>query len=110
MAATYEDAALMMQVVRWGTDMGLDEAGRVLFADAFDPEAATADDEPVGKMLAFGETLGTLVKHGILDKDLVLDLWWVAGTWARVGPAALRAREHVGEPRLYENYEALAKS
>jgi hypothetical protein len=61
-------------------------------------------------MLSFFETLGTLVKHGILDKDLVMDLWWVAGTWARVGPAALRERARLGEPRLYENYEALATS
>jgi len=27
---------------------------------------------------------------------------------ARVGPAAKRQREKLGEPRLYENFEALA--
>jgi hypothetical protein len=110
MPATYDDAAILMQVVRWGTEMGLDEAARAIFADDFDPAAASSDDKRVGKLLAYGETIGTLVKHGILDKALVLDLYWVTGTWAKVGPAALRAREAAGEPRLYENYEALAES
>ena len=52
--------------------------------------------------------LGTLVKNGLLDRALVNDWLWVAGTWERVGPAAKRARAKLGEPRLFENYEALA--
>jgi hypothetical protein len=32
----------------------------------------------------------------------------VAGSWARVGPAALRARERTGVAYLYENFEALS--
>jgi len=57
-------------------------------------------------MLTFGETVGTLVKHSILDRDLVQDLWWVDGSWSRFGPAALRQREHLDEPTLFENFEA----
>jgi hypothetical protein len=110
MAATYEDAALIVELVRWGTEMGLDDAGRVLFADEFDAETASVRDAPVGKMLAFGETVGTLVKHGILDRALVLDLWAVQASWSRVGPAGRRERERMGEPRIYENFEALALS
>jgi hypothetical protein len=108
MPATYDDAALILQLVRWGTEMGIDDAGQAVFASDFDVRAASADDSPVGKLLSFYETVGALVKHDILDKDLVLDLWWVKGTWDRVGPAALKERERIGEPRLYENYEALA--
>jgi hypothetical protein len=59
-------------------------------------------------MLMFHETIGTLVKNGLLDRDLVYDWLWIAGSWERVGPAAKRAREKVGVPQLYENYEALA--
>ena len=110
MPATYDDAAILMQIVRWGTEMGLEEAGQYIFSEEFDARMASTDDLPVGKMLAFGETISALVKHGILDKALVLDLYWIPGTWARVGPAALRERERLGEPRLYENYEALAES
>jgi hypothetical protein len=108
MAATHEDAALVMQLLRWGAAIGLDEAATSLFASTFDPEAASASDAPVMKMLTFGETIATLVKHNVLDEGLVQDLWWVDGTWVRVGPAARRERERLGEPRLFENFEALA--
>ena len=110
MAATNEDAVLVVQIVRWGTEMQLDEAVAELFADGFDPESASVDTPAVRKILSFGETVGTLVKQGLLNRDLVLDLWWVQGIWARVGPAAMRQREKFGEPRLYENIEALALS
>jgi hypothetical protein len=108
MAANSDDATLVMQILRWGAEIGLDEATHEIFADSFDPEAATADNKAVRTMLAFGETVATLVKHKTLDKDLVEDLWWVDGAWARVGPTAKKARERLGEPRLYENFEALA--
>jgi hypothetical protein len=108
MVATYDDANLIVQLVRWGTEMGLDEAAQALFADGFDPSSASADDVPVRKMLSFGEVVGTLVKQGVLNRDLVVDLWWVTGLWARVQPAAERERERLGERRLYENFEALA--
>ncbi len=88
--------------------LGLDEATHEIFADQFDPEAVPEDNKAARTMLTFGETVATLVKHNTLDKDLVEDLWWVEGVWARVGPTAKKARERLGEPRLYENFEALA--
>jgi hypothetical protein len=90
--------------------MQLDEAVAELFADDFDPDSASIDEPAVRKTLSWGETVGTLVKQGLLNRDLVHDLWWVKGVWARVGPSALRQREKFGEPRLFENLEALAES
>ena len=54
------------------------------------------------KILLFNETVGTLVKNGLFDRELVYDWLWAAGVWSKVGPAALRAREQAGvpEPRL----------
>jgi hypothetical protein len=49
-----------------------------------------------------------LVKHGLLDRDLVVDMWAVASVWKRLESAIRRERERTGEPRLYENFEALA--
>jgi len=109
MPATYEDAKLIVQLARWATEMGLDEAQIALFAPDFDPQTASADDPAVRKMLAFGETVGTLTKQRVLDRDLVHDMWWVEGMWSRVGPAARRRRDEMGEPRLFENFEALAQ-
>jgi hypothetical protein len=108
MPATYEDAGLMMQIVRWGTDMGLEESMSLLMSGDFDAETASATDVLVGRVLGFGELIGTFVKQGILNKELVLDMWWVEGLWAKVGPAAIRERNKIGEARLYENFEALA--
>jgi hypothetical protein len=110
MVATYDDAALVVQLVRWGTELGLSEAVHTLLSEGFEPSIASTDDVAVRKVLEFGEVVGTLVKQNVLNKDLVLDLWWAAGAWERVRLAAEHDRERVGEPRLYENFEALAKA
>jgi hypothetical protein len=110
MGATYDDAALVVQLVRWGTELNLDEAAQALFSEGFDPAVATLEHPAVRKMLQFGEVVGTLVKQDVLDRGLVLDLWWVTGGWSKVAQAAKRERLRLGEPRLYENFEALAKS
>jgi hypothetical protein len=107
---TVQDAQLMIQIAQWGTSLGLQDAMPHVFADDFDPSGADAmNDEAVRTMLMFGESIGTLTKHGLLNTELVNDWLWVEGIWSRVGPAALKQRERFGEPRLYENFEALAK-
>lgn len=109
MAGTADDATLIVQLAQWGAMMSVEDAFGVVFEDDFDPETATTNDDAVRKVLYFNETVGTLVKNGLLDGALVLDWLWVAGAWDRVGPAALKARERFG-PALYENFEALARA
>jgi hypothetical protein len=109
MAGTREDATLIVELAKWGAMIGLAEAGRKIFADDFDSEGADALDEEVQTTLVWHETIGTLVKNDLLDRDLVYDWLWVSGSWNRVGLAALKAREHAGVPELYENFEALAE-
>jgi hypothetical protein len=106
--ADRQDGAMLVQLAQWGSTMGLEDAMHAVWADDFDPEAASADDVLVSRLLNWGETIGTLTKNGLLDTDLVLDWLWVAGVWARVGPAARKARDKHGVPELYENFEALA--
>jgi hypothetical protein len=108
MAATHNDAVLLLELAKWGSMVGIEDAIREVFADDFDAEAAEVADPAVGKLLMFGETLGTLVKNDLINRELVYDWLWVEGTWAKVGPAAKRARAKAGVPQLYENYEALA--
>lgn len=110
MAATKEDAQLIVQLTRWGTELKLEEAFQRVMADDFDSAAVSAREPEITRLLNFGETVGTLVKWGLLDRGLVLDLWWAQGAWERVGPAARRERERLHEARLYENFEALAAS
>jgi len=107
---TREDAQLMMQIAQWSTALGVQDAMPLIFADDFDPDTADAmNDEAVRTILTLGESVGTLTKRDLLSAELVHDWLWIEGMWARVGPAALRARDKFEEPRLYENFEALAK-
>ena len=110
MPATHDDAVLMVELAKWGAMIDLGGAARAIFADDFDVEGAQASEPAVQTVLQFYETLGTLVKNGLLNRELVLDWVWVAGAWSRVGPAAKRARERASLPALYENFEALAAS
>jgi hypothetical protein len=107
MAPTNEDAQLMVQLAQWGAMIELGQAMGIVFDDDFDPELADSREEGPRTILAYMETIGTMVKNDLLDGDLVRDWIWVDGLWDRVGPAAKRAREAMGEPRLYENFEAL---
>ena len=108
MSGTHDDAMLLVELAKWGAMIGLGEASRAIFADDFDPDGVEANDPSVQAHLFFNETVGTLVKNGLLDRDLVYDWLWVSGSWDRVGPAARRAREKAGVAQLFENYEALA--
>jgi hypothetical protein len=108
MTATHDDAMLMVELAKWGSMAGIDEAAREVMSDHFDPEKADAEDPSVSKVLLFGETIGTLVKKGLLDRELVYDWLWVEGSWAKVAPTAKRARAKAGVSQLYENFEALA--
>jgi hypothetical protein len=108
MAGTHDDALLVVELAKLAAMSGVSEAARVIFADDFDPEAVEANDPHVRTVLGFNETVATLVKNDLLDRDLVYDWLWVAGAWDRVGPAAKRAREKAGVSNLYENFEALA--
>jgi hypothetical protein len=108
MAGTHEDAMLVIELAKLGAMSGLSDAVGKVFSDDFDPATAELSDPAVRLVLGFNETVGTLVKNDLLDRDLVYDWLWVAGTWERVGPAALRARETAGVSVLYENFEALA--
>ena len=106
--ADRQDGAMIVQLAQWGSAMGLEDAMHSVSADDFDPEAASAQDPLVSRLLTWGETIGTLTKNGLLDTELVLDWLWVAGIWARVAPAVRKERDKHGVPGLYENFEALA--
>jgi hypothetical protein len=106
--AGHDDAVLLVELAKWGSMIDLGAASRAIFADDFDPDGVEANDASIQPLMIFHETVGTLVKNGLLDRALVYDWLWVAGSWERVAPAAKRAREALGVPQLFENYEALA--
>lgn len=107
--ATQEDGKMLIQLAELGQSYGLMDAMPAIFAEDFDPETADMMDRPVRAVLGYGELIGTLVKHDLINAELVHDYLWLGGIWQRVGPAAKRQREKLGEPRLYENFELLAE-
>jgi hypothetical protein len=110
LAATQIDARLVVELSKLAAMLNRNEAVRAVLAPEFDPETADVSDPSVQKILNFSETVATLVKHDVLDRDLVFDWFWVAGFWDRLGGAAERARARTGSAALYENVEALATS
>ena len=106
---TYEDAQLMLQLAQWGTALRIEDATAEIFSESFDPHSADSmESAAVRNLLMFCESIGTLTKHDLISVQLVTDWLWIEGLWARLGPSALGQRERFGEPRLYENFEALA--
>src|ERR1700722_18225302 len=107
MTATYDDASLVVQLLRWDSESGLSESLSVIFSELFDGEKAAPDDANVRNVLMFGEAVGALVKHNVLDWELNPDFFWFDGMGSRGKFHALAAREQENEPSLYENFELL---
>jgi hypothetical protein len=107
MTATHEDGNLLVQLMRWGTELNVEEALSHIFSEEFDAENEPMDSAYIRNILYWGETAGALVKHGVLDKALLRDVIWIDGIWTRVSKHALMAREGSHEASLYENFEAL---
>jgi len=53
------------------------------------------------------EVLGALVNHGLLSEDLVFDM--IDVPWKKAEPIVHGIRKDMKLPRLYENFEVLAK-
>ena len=56
---------------------------------------------------SYWEVLGTLVNNGLLIQDLVFDMF--AFPWEKAEPIVHGIRKDMKIPRLYENFEVLAK-
>jgi hypothetical protein len=62
----------------------------------------------VVRFLGSCEMISTFVKQGLLNAELVDDLYWVGGAWRRCEKVCKGMRRESGEPRVFENFEALA--
>jgi hypothetical protein len=112
---THDDAQIMLQLVQaWPV-----EATDWIWSDEFvaDPDEFAEKYPGAGPqfsslrgVLNWYETIGTLYKHGLLNGDLLFDWLAVYAVWDRVKEHALAWREEMGEPRMYENFEAMAKA
>ena len=56
-------------------------------------------------MLTFWETVGALLKKGLLSEELAFDTFLDAPPWKKIEAAALSLREERQDPRELENLE-----
>ena len=117
--ATKEDARLIVDLARLYIESESNKAAALFWSDDFprSPEEfrqryPLSSDEArrIYAALGFFETVATLWKHKLIDEELLLDWLSVGGAWERLREIALDMREQAGEPRLWENFEALAQA
>ena len=116
---THEDANTMLRLAELWFLGKLDDASaftrskdyRSTFA-AFVKKYPPGTDQyrKVVGLCSWFETVGTLVKHGLLNQELLYDWLSVDSTWERVKGFALGMRKDAKVPALWENFELLAKA
>jgi hypothetical protein len=114
-----QDATVMLELLRVWAAMGMSDAMGWVWSPEFIPEFAPfVEKYPAGsdgykiasKVCMWFETVGTLHKHGLLSEELLFD--WMATdlVWERVKEFPLGLRDGVKNPRLYENFQAMAQA
>ena len=116
---SHQDALIMLQCAQWNALTGVQEAMNWMYSDEFELDYAKFKDKfPPGsegyaranKICGWYETIGTLSKHGLFNEELLFDWLYIRGSWERIKGFALGVREEVGNPHIYENFEALANA
>ena len=116
---THQDATLVLQLMQLHSMAGLSEAMNWIWSEQFILDydnfikkypVGSKENIKVSKICGHFETIGTLWKHELINEELLFDWLAVAMVWDRVKGYALGVRQVSGEPRLYENFEAMAKA
>jgi len=116
---TYQDASIMLQLAMWGATAGTPKASSFMWSDKYETDyKAFVKKYPAGSdeygfaslICGWYETLGTLFKHDLFNRELLFDWLLVSAVWDRLKGFVLGVREEAKEPRLYENFEAMAKA
>ncbi len=113
---TWEDADLLLRIdelaAREGTRRALDWFRRNhlgLEGHGVHPIPRDAEEfEHVYRFVELFETVGTLVKHDLLDEDLIHDRWMSRAAWDFLKPTIERERRIAGAS-FAENFEWLAE-
>ena len=114
---TQEDARLILQLSQLSQNESHHRGTTILWQtdepmtyEAFKAEYPRGSQgmSDVMSVASWYETIGTLVKNGLLDRGLVHDWLWVGGIWNRCAAILLGQRAET-VPEMWENFEALAK-
>ena len=115
---TYQDADVMLKMFELRNSMRLGEVFNWIWSDEFVqdyeefkkkyPDGSDRQKD-IGKLFTWFETLGTLYKHGLFNRELLFDWMYINRPWERVKNIAIGMREEYEIPRFLENFELMAK-
>ena len=111
---TKQDAALLLDILSVYNSSSMIEARKFFsslpIGSGFDETMekypkGSEGRELFGSMMAFWDTLGLLLKKGLLNKDLVFDTFLEDPPWPKVKRFFEEARKKANSPREGENIE-----
>lgn len=116
---THQDAIIMLRLYQWTAIAGLSKAINWMWSDDFITDYAefikkyprgSESYEKATRICGYYETIGTLYKNGLFNEELLFDWLAVYLVWDRIKDFAIGLREEAEEPRIFENFEAMAKA
>lgn len=115
---SHDDAAALVQLVHLHAQLQVSDGLDVVWRPDFPQDPYTIDAwYPPGtdgrrgleSVLVWFQTVGTLVKHGLLDPAIARDVARADLVWARIGPMANAERGRTGDDEMWGGFELLAK-
>lgn len=115
----HEDAMVMIEMMKLRNTPQAAEEGNFVWGDDYIQDyhefvkkypMGSKEFGYISSFCGWFETLGALWKHGLLNKELLDDWILVSYPWERVKGFALGFREERGNDRVYEHFEAMARS
>ena len=116
---TYDDANIMLKLYDAIRDPQFIKSVKFIFSEDYvDDYESFMAKYPMGSdefdyflhYAGWYETLGTMWKHNLINQTLLFDWLLIMPRWKRVENFIQGYREVNNEPRLFENFEAMAKA
>jgi hypothetical protein len=114
-----DDAAALIQLATLHAQLQVSAGLDVLWRSDFPTDPYTIDAwfapgtdgrRGLEAVLVWFQTVGTLVRHGLLDAELCRDFARADLVWERIGAMAIAQRARTGDDTMWANFEHLAAS
>ena len=116
-ASARDDASALIQLATLHAQLQVSAGLDVLWRSDFPNDPYTIDAwfapgtdgrRGLEAVLSFFQTVGTLVRHDLIDPAVCRDFARADLVWARIGPMALAERSRTGDETMWANFELLA--
>jgi histone H1/5 len=79
------------------------------FRQSFPQGSNSTEERNLHRALGHFETIGTLYRNNLISEDLLFDWLAIDHLFARVKGFVLGVRKEIGQPRMFENFEYMAR-